>query len=140
MRWLALSLSVVLAGSAALAQVVFTLNDLDKAMKGIGRHVVLLNAAIASKDFEVAKERVARARELLTPTVNFWRNEKKVDAQSMVRVATARLDDLDALLSASLVNESAVAAAASSVETACQACHAVYREQDAATGAFRLKP
>lgn len=139
MRWFTFSVAALCVGSVTLAQVVFTPNDLDKAMKGIGRNIGLANAAIVSKDTETVKERVARARELLTPTVSFWNNEKRPDARQMVRTATERLDDLDALFSTSSVDWSQVAAAAAKVDQACQACHAVYREEGAATGTFKLK-
>lgn len=127
------------AGSAGLAQVVFTLDDLDKAMKAVGRNVGLANAAIASREFESAKVRVARAREQLSPTVSFWTNEKKADAMKLVKAATEGLDALDRALSANPIDASAVTSAAMELDAACQACHAVYREQDAATKTFRLK-
>jgi cytochrome c556 len=139
MRWLRVCAWVLCAGSAGLAQVVFTVDDLDKAMKAVGRNVGLANAAIVSKDFEGAKVRVARAREQLSPTVSFWTNEKKADAVKLVRAATTRLDALDRALSANPVDASAVAGAAMELDAACQACHAVYREQDAATKTFRLR-
>jgi hypothetical protein len=139
-RWVVSAGVVVAAAGPLTAQIVFTLNDLDKAMKGVGRNVALVDTAIASKDFETAKERIARARELLTPTLSFWRNEGRSDAQQMARAATARLDDLDALLSVSPVDRGQVGAAVALVEAACQACHAVYREEDPSTRTFRLKP
>ena len=52
---------VLCAASAGLAQVFFSVDDLDKAMKAVGRNVGLANAAIVSKDFGGAKLRVARA-------------------------------------------------------------------------------
>ena len=134
------SAGLVLAAAGPLAaQVFFSLDDLDKAMKAVGRNVSLANTAIASSDFEGAKGRVARAREQLSPTVAFWTNEKKADAVKLVRTATARLDALDRTLSTTPVDAPAVAAAAQELAAACQACHTVYREQDAATKAFRLK-
>ena len=61
MRWLTVCAWVLWAGSAGLAQVFFNVDDLDKAMKAVGRNVALANAAIVSKDFDGAKVRVARA-------------------------------------------------------------------------------
>ena len=139
MRWLTVCGWVLCVGSAGLAQVVFSVDDLDKAMKAVGRNVALANTAIVAKDFEGAKVRVARAREQLSPTVSFWTNEKKADAVKLVRAATAKLDALDRALSANPVDASAVGVAATELDAACQACHAVYREQDAATKTFRLK-
>ena len=131
---------VMCSASGALAQVVFTPDDLDRAMKAVGRNVALANTAIGSKDVAEAKVRVARAREQLSPTISFWQNGKRADAMKMVREATARLDDLDTALSASPVDVARVAAAAAGVDRACQACHAVYREEDPAARTFRLKP
>ena len=139
MRWLTVCGWVLCAASAGLAQVLFSVDDLDKAMKAVGRNVALANTAIVSKDFEGAKVRVARAREQLSPTVSFWTNEKKADAVKLVRAATAKLDALDRVLSTNPVDASAVAGAATELDAACQACHAVYREQDPATKTFRLK-
>jgi len=138
-RWLMVTVWIACAGSGALAQVVFSLQDLEKAMKAVGRNVALARTAIASADFENAKVRVARAREQLSPTVSFWTNEKKADAVKMVKAATAQLDALDVALSSNPVDAGAVAAAVTKLDTACQACHGVYREEDAATKTFRLK-
>ena len=138
-RWVMLAGWILCAGSAGLAQVVFTLSDLEKAMKAIGRNMALANTAIASADFEGAKVRVARAREQLSPTVTFWTNEKKADAVKLVKDATVALDALDVTLSANPVDPAAVGAAVMKLDAACQACHAIYREEDPATKTFRLK-
>ena len=50
------------------------------------------------------------------------------------------MDDLDALLSAETIDPAAVTALACNVDIACEACHAVYREQDPVTNEYRLKP
>ena len=71
--------------------------------------------------------------------MSFWTHQKKADAVQLVRAATARLDALDRALSANPVDASAVAGAAMELDAACQACQAVYREQDAATKTFRLR-
>ena len=47
---------------------------------------------------------------------------------------------LDAVLSAETIDPAAVTALAGKVDIACQACHAVYREQDPVTNEYRLKP
>ena len=123
-----------------LAQPIFTSDNLDEAMKGVGRQFAAVTTAIASKDFDTAKVRVARAREQLSPTTSFWRNNEREDAVRMVRDATAKLDDLDSVLSEVTIDAAASAAAARQVAAACQACHSVYREQDPTTNTFRLKP
>lgn len=139
-RWLAMAGCVVVLGSAVgRAGVVFTAVDLDRAMKTVGRNMALADTAVAAKDFEGAKVRVIRARESLSPTVVFWKNENRADAVAMVKAATAKLDEFDVALSASPVNAQSVAAAASAVAAACQACHTLYREQDPNTKEFKPK-
>lgn len=139
MRWSAVVGCVLGAGMVALAQPVFTENDLDDAMKGVGRQFELINRMIAAKDFEEAKVRVTRAREQLSPTISFWRNHDRDDAVTMVRDATRRLDALDAALSELTVDPTAVTTAADAVGAACEACHSVYRERDPSSDAFRLR-
>ncbi len=130
----------ILAGVAAVAQPRFTVDDIDDAMQGVGRQFELVNRAIAASDFEGAKVRVTRTREQLSPTISFWRNHQRDDAVAMVRAATRSLDDLDAALSELTIDTDAVTAAGATVQAACDTCHAVYREHDAATETFRLKP
>ena len=144
MRWpnaCVVALLALWAGSAGLAQKVnFTADDLEKAMKNVGQASGQVSAMIASKDFEAAKVQAARSRDQLARTINFWRNQEKEDAIKMLRDAVAKLDELDEALSANTVDASAVAAADKRLGIACEACHAVYREQDPATKVFRLKP
>ena len=121
------------------AQAVVTAGDLDRAMASVGRNVTLAGTAIEAKDYNVAKERVARAREQLSPTFAFWEHAKKTDAQRLVRDAAARLDDLDLALSREPVEATGIAQAKRAVDASCQACHSLYREQDPATNRFRLK-
>lgn len=139
MRWLTVWVGA-LAPVVVLAQPLFTADDLDDAMKGVGRQFALVNQTIASSDFEGAKVRVTRAREQLSPTISFWRNHQRDDAVAMVRAATRSLDNLDAALSEPSVDSAAVVAAAEIVKAACEACHGVYRERDPSTDTFRLKP
>jgi cytochrome c556 len=91
-------------------------------------------------DYESAKAQLTRAREQLAITVTFWRDKKKDDAVRMLRETLERTDDLDAALSVESVNPSTITAASQRLGAACQACHAVYRAQDPATKAYRLKP
>jgi len=140
-RWL-LATTLVLGGvgvSPLPAQRVFTTTDLDSAMKAVGRYFDLATRAIAARDVEIAKARIARAREQLAPTYSFWLLEKRPDAMKMLKEATAALDDLDAVLSKSSVEPSAMSAATARVDRACQACHAIYREEDTATKTFQVK-
>ena len=140
MRWPTVCVVIVWGGVVALAQPLFSADDLDDAMKGIGRQFELVNRTIAAGDFEAAKVRVTRAREQLSPTISFWRNHERDDAVTMVRAATRSLDSLDRALSEPTIDADEVAAAAGAVGAACEACHAVYRERDPSADAFRLKP
>ena len=73
MRWLAVCAIVVSIAVAVLAQPIFTADDLDETMQGVGRQFALINQMIAASDFETAKVRVTRAREQLSPSISFWR-------------------------------------------------------------------
>ena len=118
----------------------FTADTLDEAMKGVGRQFSLLPRLVDAGDVEEAQGRVTRAREQLAPTIVFWRKNAREDAIGMVRTATRSLDDLDAQLSELTVDPAAVGEGLATVDAACQACHATYREPDpAAAEAFRLK-
>lgn len=145
MRYLMLAAAAVfcLAGLAPAQDPVYPLysgDDLDEAMKGVGRQFSLLTRMVEAGDFEEAKVRVTRAREQLSPTIVFWRKNSRDDAIGMVRDATGRLDALDAALSEPTIDPAALGAALAAVDAACQACHAAYREPDpAAAETFRLK-
>jgi hypothetical protein len=145
MRYLTLTAAAVLCMvGVALAQdavyPIYSADDLDEAMKGLGRHFSLLTRMVEAGDFEEAKVRVTRAREQLSPTIVFWRKNGRDDAIGMVRDATRRFDALDVTLSELTVDPAAVGEALQAVDAACQACHATYREADPADAdTFRLK-
>ena len=143
MRYPVLAAAVVacmIGVAAAQEYPLFSADDLDESMKGVGRQFSLLTRMVEAADFEEAKVRVTRAREQLSPTIVFWRKNSRDDAIAMLRAATRRLDDLDVVLSEVTVDPAAVGAALKAVDGACQACHATYREPDpAAAEAFRLK-
>ena len=140
MRWLAVCAIAVSAGVAALAQPIFTADDRDETMQGVGRQFALINQMITASDFETAKVRVTRAREQLSPTISFWRKNQRADAVRMLKHVTGKLDDLDAALSEITIDPATVLAAASEVGSACNACHNVYREKDPESEAFSLRP
>lgn len=140
MRTLIVSSLVLGTALALLAQPVFTVGDLDDAMRGVGRQFELASLAVTDGNFEEAKVRVTRAREQLAPTVSFWRNLRRDSAVAMVKEATRSLDDLDAALSEPTVNPTKVTAAVGIVRDACEACHAPYREHDPAGDTYRLRP
>lgn len=134
---------VVVAGFTATAQKqypIFTPDHLDSAMKTVGLAFGLVNASLAKNDFENSKDYLSRSRDQLATTITFWRDNKKDDAIKMLRDTVMKMDDLDAALSAEKIDPTAVNTLAKQVDAACEACHAIYREQDPATKAYRLKP
>lgn len=135
----ALAAALVLVAFVCVAQQVFSERSLDSAMKYIGRNSGLMHTALDGRDFETAKTRVARMRENLFPTVVFWRNHKETEALTFLKQAIAALDELDVVLSNTPVDAAAAGAAASKVDSACQRCHAVYRQQDPASKTFSVK-
>jgi hypothetical protein len=118
----------------------FTSDDFVRLMKTVGRNFAGVNTSLTQKDFETAKAQLTRAREQLAITVTFWKDRKKNDAATMLREALTKMDALDVALSADPVDGTVVTDLARQVGTACQACHAVYREQDPATHTYRFKP
>jgi len=137
-RWLAM-LVIAVSAPIAIAQPVFSERDLDAAMKAVGRNLQLMQTALAARDVEGAKVRVARAREQLSPTVSFWRNRKETEALRLLKQAIASLDALDVALSKEPVDPGALDTAAANVTMACQSCHSVYRQQDPTSKAFSVK-
>ncbi len=132
-------MAVAFLAAIGRAQPVFSPEDLERAMKAVGRYVELTHSAIGAGDFETAKTRVARARNQLAPTIAFWRNNKEADAVKFLREAIAALDELDLSLSNEPIDRAAAGAAAKKVDAACQRCHAVYREQDPTSKKFVVK-
>ena len=108
-------------------------------MQAAGRNYAAVSTFIAGADYESAKAQLTRAREQLAITITFWRDRQKDDAVRMLREALSGMDGLDAVLGAVPIDAAALKTAASRVNAACSACHAVYREQDPATKAYRLK-
>jgi cytochrome c556 len=144
-RKVAASLLVaVVASGTALAQKNpyrnYTEEKFVQNMQTAGRNYAAVTDLLAKMDYESAKAQLTRAREQLAITVTFWRDKKKDDALKLLRDTLDRTDDLDAVLSEESVNPSAITAASQRLGAACQACHALYRAQDPATKAYRLKP
>jgi cytochrome c556 len=108
-------------------------------MQTAGRNYAAVTDLLARNDYESAKAQLTRAREQLAITVTFWRDRKKNDALGLLRNALDGSDDLDAALSAESVEPAVIRAASQRLAAACEACHAVYREQDPGTRAFRIK-
>ena len=108
-------------------------------MQAAGRNYAAVSTFIADADYESAKAQLTRAREQLAITITFWRDRQKDDAVRMLREALNGMDGLDTVLGASPIDPVALKTASGRVNAACSACHAVYREQDPATKAYRLK-
>jgi cytochrome c556 len=132
----------VAMGAVLIAQKpnpVFTYDDFTNAMKTLGRNFAAVNSLISKNDYDGAKGQLARSRELLATTITFWRDRKKDDAVKMLRDELAKLDELDAALSAEKVDPARVNASVKQAGAACQTCHAAYREQDPQSKEYRLK-
>ena len=136
----AAALLLPVGGVAQSSYPIFTLDDFVRMMKSVGANFGGTRTSIEQRDFEEAKSRLTRTREQLAVTITFWRDNKRDDAVKMLRTTLTRIDDLDAGLSAESVDSAGVAASAARINEACEACHAVYRDQDPATKAYRLKP
>ena len=118
---------------------VFTAEHFVSAMKTVGQAFAAVNASLGRNEFEDSKAYLVISRDRLATTITFWRDRKKDDAIKMLRDAVAKLDDLDAALSLDKVDPAGVAACVKQVGAACEACHAIYREQDPVTKAYKLK-
>jgi len=129
---------VVGTGTVGVAQKVVSPEEFDRAMKTIGTAVEGVNQAIGSKSYVDAKTPLALSRQILASTKPLWATDQKPDAARMTKEAVAKLDALDKVLSANVVDRAAVAAAFQDVTRACDACHATYREGDQQTG-YRIK-
>ena len=135
-------LTVVAAGvtAAQKSYPTYTLDLFVNTMKTLGPNFAATNASIAEDDYASAKERIIRSREQLATTITFWRDNQKTDAIGFLRGALARMDELDAALSAEPVDAASVEALVGQIDAACESCHSVYREQDPVTQEYRLRP
>src|SRR6266851_3536697 len=138
-----LLLVAVVVSGAAIAQKNpyrnYTEEKFVQNMQTAGRNYAAVTDLVARSDYESAKAQLTRAREQLAITVTFWRDRKKDDALKLLKDALDSTDDLDAALSAETAEPSVVRATSQRLAAACEACHAVYREQDPGTRAFRIK-
>jgi hypothetical protein len=135
---------VAASGTATVAQKNpyrhYTEQNFVQNMQTAGRNYEAVSAFVAKDDYESAKAQLTRAREQLAITVTFWRDAKKDDAVRMLRGALKGMDDLDVALSAGKVDPALVQTVSVRITTACEACHAVYRDRDPASKGFRVKP
>ena len=127
------------ARGAGRAAHVPTEDHLDRTMVLAGRNFAGAGASLAVRDFATAKARFSRTREQLAVSITFWRHKEKSDAIGLLRDTIAKLDALDAALSAEAVDAGVADALARDADAACQACHAVYRALDPETGTYELK-
>jgi len=137
--------AVLLCGSGAAAQNKNPYRNYNEQkfvdnMQSAGRNYAAVNDLIGKGDYGSAKAQLTRAREQLAVTVQFWRDvHQKDDAVAMLRKVLLGLDDLDKTLSAESVDAAAVKAGVAQINDGCQACHAVYREEDSTGKGFRVK-
>jgi hypothetical protein len=92
------------------------------------------------RDFESAKSQLTRSREQLAVTVTFWRDRKRDDALKLLKDTLTKMDDLDEALSVVTVDAARADGILKQVNSACEACHAVYRQFDPATKTYTFKP
>jgi hypothetical protein len=143
MRRLMAAIPTILLGSSLLVAEkpfpLFTSDDFVASMKALGRNFTKVNSLIATGDYDSAKQQLARSREVLATTISYWRAPERNDAIKMLRDGVAKMDALDAVLSLEKVDPSSATDAARRVASACQSCHAAYREQNARTGTYDFK-
>jgi cytochrome c556 len=118
---------------------IFTVDHFLSAMKTVGQAYGAVNVSIAKQEIEDSKAYLAISRDRLATTITFWRDQKKDDAIKMLRETLAKMDELDVALSAEKLDAAAASAISKQIGAACETCHAVYREQDPGTKAFRIK-
>jgi hypothetical protein len=134
---------VAASGAEAAAQEkpypIFTAEHFVAAMKTVGQAFAAVTASIGRNELEDSKSYLTISRDRLATTITFWRDRKKDDAIKMLRDTVTKMDDLDVALSTEKIDSAAVAACVKQVETACQACHAIYREEDPVTKVYKVK-
>jgi hypothetical protein len=144
MRRVIAAIATILLGSSLLVAEkkpypLFTPGDFVASMQALGRNFTAVNSLIATGDYDSAKQQLARSREILATTISYWRNPERNDAIKMLRDGVAKMDALDAVLSLEKVDPGSATGAARQVASACQSCHAAYREQNAKTGTYTFK-
>jgi cytochrome c556 len=143
-------LAIVAAGGMGAAQEkppgvqekpypIFTVDHFLSAMKTVGQAYGAVNISLSKQEIEDSKAYLAISRDRLATTITFWRDRKKDDAIKILRETLAKMDELDVALSAEKLDTAAASAISKQIGASCEACHAVYREQDPSTRAFRIK-
>ncbi len=119
---------------------IFTADHLVSTMTTLGPNVAATRASFEDGDVASAKARLLRSREQLATTITFWRDFEDDQAIGFLRDAVSRMDAFDDALSSDPVDMVAAGSLLGEIDSACQSCHVVYREQDPATGQYRVKP
>ena len=128
----------VTAGQEERPYPIYTPDHFVAAMKTVGQAYALVNSSVAKNDVAEAKAFLAISRDRLATTITLWRDRKKDDAVRMLRNVLAKMDELDAALSADTLDRAAANGIGKQVETDCATCHQTYREQDPVTKAYRI--
>lgn len=133
---------VLVAGASATVatQKVFTPAELRVVERIVGTYFEAVQSMAAARDYETAKVRLIVAREYLARSWTFWTRYERADAARMVTATTAALDALDDRLSEAPIDPARVQAAVREASAACEACHAEFRVEHPATGAYDIKP
>jgi hypothetical protein len=118
---------------------IFTVEHFVSAMKTVGQAYGAVNVSLSRKEIDDSKAYLVISRDRLATTITFWRDRKKDDAIKILRGTLARMDELDAALSAEKPDTEAAGVILKQIGASCEACHQVYREQDPSTKAFRIK-
>src|SRR3954466_4107979 len=140
-RFLTFILTFALTGTVlmAAAEKAKTAQDMDVAMKKVGKTQQDLNKAINAMAYADAKKQVEIIKTTLTDAENFWVVNKKTDAQQFSKDVIAKLDVLDKLLADKAGDQARATAAYKEANAACNSCHKVYRGVDA-NSQFIIKP
>ena len=132
---------LVVSMSATVAtQKVFTPDELRVVERIVGTYFEAVQSMTAAQDYETAKVRLIVAREYLARSWTFWTRHARGDAAKRVTAATAALDAIDDRLSEVPIDPARVRAAVREASAACDACHAEFRVEHPATGAYDIKP
>ena len=143
MRVLGVSLTALLiAGMSPAADKpypIFTAKHFTDSMKLLGPNFAGVNSALARNDFEGAKARLIRSREVLAITITFWRDRHNDAAITALRDTLSRMDALDTMLSADRVDANAAAAQLTQIGAGCSGCHDMYRDTVPGEKGYRFK-
>jgi cytochrome c556 len=125
------ALTLTLAGSTLVAQVVTAPEQLDATMKRVAAGFGGANKAVMSMAYDDARKQLAAARAAIVDAENLWVTRKKDDAVKFSKDVQAGIDAVDKLLAAAPVDQMAVTAAMKQAGAGCAGCHMAYRERDA---------